>query len=61
MPLFEVAVLQHEKDKEERLILPPTPMIARNADSAKLAAVRMIDNNVDLNNCQVLVRLFPVG
>lgn len=67
MPLFEVAIIKKPTKKEieegtgvEDLVLPPTPVVARDANSAVIAAVTK-DGGVqgfDPNKCEVLVRPF---
>ena len=65
--LYEVALIQKPTKKEaedgasEKLILPPTPVIAENEQSAGVQAVMKNKGNVadgDLERIQVLVRPF---
>ena len=66
MPLFEVAMIEHptkeeqEEGKVEKLIMPPSPIIARDPQSAAIK-VAMEDTeltNYDPNRLEVLVRPF---
>jgi len=64
--LYEVALIQQptQKEKEEgaqeTLILPPTPVIARDEQSAGVAAVMEQNDKIkcDISRVQVLVRPF---
>lgn len=67
MPLFEVAILEQPSRKgegegtKERLVLPPTYVIAKDTQGAAINAV--LDNaaklaDVDRSRMQVLVRPF---
>ena len=65
MPLYEVAILELPTKKEredgqaEKIIIPPTPVIASDPQSAAIAAV--MDHgavSVDRTRMQVLVRPF---
>lgn len=68
MPLFEVAILEQptkneaEDGKGERLILKPTSVVAKDAQSAAIAAVLDTTDDavkgVDRARMQVLVRPF---
>lgn len=66
MPLFLVALLQRPNKKEaeegklETLVMPPTPVIARDDKAAALKAVLDNKDKVtgDLSNVDVLVRPF---
>lgn len=65
MPLFEVAILEKptkkeaEEGKGEKLVLPPTPVIAADDQSAAVAAVLDAkDLNVDRSRMEILVRPF---
>lgn len=66
MPLFEVALIQKptvkesEDGKNETLVLPPTPVIARDPQSAGVAAVMANKEKItaDLARVEVLVRPF---
>lgn len=66
MPLFEVAIIRKPTKKEvdegtgqEGIILPPTPVVARDPQGAVIAAV-MTKNpeGFDPNKCEVVVRPF---
>lgn len=68
MPLFEVAILEEpskrEKEREnksEKLIMPPTPIIANDPQSAAIAVV--LDKpealkGIDKTRMKVLIRPF---
>ena len=64
--LFEVALVQQPTKKEqeegqmEKLIMPPTPVIARDDQSAAVAAVMQNKDKIecDMARVQVLVRPF---
>jgi hypothetical protein len=64
--LYEVALIQQptQKEKEdgaqETLVLPPTPVIARDEQSAGVAAVMQYKDKItcDIARVQVLVRPF---
>jgi len=64
--LFEVALVQQPTKKEqeegqmEKLIMPPTPVIARDDQSAAVAAVLQAKEKIecDMSRIQVLVRPF---
>lgn len=64
MPLYEVAIIEKPTKKEaedgavEKLILLPTPVIARDSQGAGIAAVVKAKLEVDLQRCEVLVRPF---
>jgi hypothetical protein len=66
MPLFEVAIIQKPTKKEaedgvaEKLVFGPKPVIARDNQSAAIAAVMdgQIDKDVDRTRMEVLVRPF---
>lgn len=66
MPLFEVALIKRPTKKEEEdgkfeeLILPPSPVIARDTQAAAVQAVASNADKVgkDLAQVQVLVRPF---
>lgn len=67
MPLFEVAIIKKPTKKEveegtgvEELVLPPTSVIARDPNSAVIAAVTSGEGlkGFDSNRCEVLVRPF---
>ena len=65
MPLFEVAIIEKPTKKEaeegatEKLVFGPTPVIARDAQSAVVVAL-LGENKptVDMNKAEVLVRPF---
>lgn len=66
MPLFEVAILQKPTKKEaedgvgEKLVFGPKPVVARDGQSAGIAAV-MADSglkDIEMSRCEVLVRPF---
>jgi len=66
MPLFEVAILEKPTRKEieedgasEKIIMPPTPVIASDAQSAAISAVMDAGElKVDRSRMQVLIRPF---
>jgi sensor histidine kinase regulating citrate/malate metabolism len=64
--LYEVALIQQptkteiERGVQEKLILPPTPVIAKDEQSAGVIAVMKNKDEIksDLDRIQVLVRPF---
>lgn len=66
MPLFEVAILENPTKKSaedgvgQKLVLPPTPVIARDPQSAAINAVMdgAIPKDIDRSRLEVLVRPF---
>jgi len=66
MPLFDVALIQQPTQKEreegaqETLVLAPTPVIAKDEQSAGVAAVMQHKEKIacDIARVQVLVRPF---
>lgn len=66
MPLFEVAIIQTPTKKEaeegvpEKLVFGPKPVVARDNQSAAIAAVMDggVDKDTDRTRMQVLVRPF---
>jgi hypothetical protein len=67
MPLFEVAILQKMTKKEleegtgrEVLLFGPKAVVARDGQSAAIAAVTGTDApaNLDMNRAEVIVRPF---
>lgn len=66
MPLFEVAILSIPTKKEieegetEKLVFGPKAVVARDAQSAGIAAVTSGDRptGLDMNRAEVLVRPF---
>lgn len=66
MPLFEVAIIQKPTKKEgedgipEKLVFGPKAVIARDNQSAAIAAVMDggVDKDVDRTRMEVLVRPF---
>ena len=67
MPLFEVAIIKKPSKKEldegtgiEELVLAPTPVVARDPNSAVIAAVTKDGGlkGFDANKCEVIVRPF---
>lgn len=64
MALFEVAVLEHptKKEKEdgsqEKLVIGPKAVIAKDAQSAAIAAVMGEGKTLDYTRIEVLVRPF---
>lgn len=65
MPLFEVAIITVLSDDErkrgdhEELIMPPTAVVARDSQTAVVAAMtKYKGNNLNPNRVQVLVRPF---
>lgn len=66
MPLFEVAIIKKPTKKEiedgtgeEKLVLAPTSVLARDANSAVISVVtsKTLDG-FDPNKCEVIVRPF---
>ena len=66
MPLFEVALIQQPSEKEreegaqETLVMSPTPVIAKDQQTAGVAAVMQNKEKItcDIARVQVLVRPF---
>ncbi len=64
MPLFEVAILEQPTKKEaeegagEKLVFGPTAVVAKDIQSAGIAAVMGGKVNVDMSKAVVLVRPF---
>jgi CO/xanthine dehydrogenase Mo-binding subunit len=64
MPLFEVAIIHkptpddEDKGLGEMLVLPPTPVIAKDRESAILQAGRDLPEKEDINRIEILVRPF---
>lgn len=67
MPLFEVAIIQAPTKKEaeegtgvEKLLFGPKAVVARDSQTAAIAAVTGADapTNLDMTRAQVLVRPF---
>lgn len=64
MPLFEVAILQIPTKKEaeeggtEKMVMAPTPVVARDPQSAAIAAALKQKIDVDFARCEVIVRPF---
>lgn len=59
MALFEVAVtVKKEDEKKEKIVVDIQTIVAKDAESAKRQAVRLIPNDVDLDTAQVFVRPF---
>lgn len=66
MPLFEVAIIQKPTKKEaedgvaEKLVFGPKPVIARDGQSAAIAAVMDggVPGDIDKTRMEVLVRPF---
>jgi hypothetical protein len=67
MPLFEVAIIRKPTKKEidegtgdEELILGPVAVVARNTNSAVIAAISKEGGGktLDPNRCEVIVRSF---
>ena len=65
MALFEVAILERPTKKEaeegasERIVMPPTPVVAIDEQSAGINAVMDADKfEVDRSRMQVLIRPF---
>jgi len=64
MPLFEVAIIetptktQVDAGEGERLVLPPTAIVAANTQAAIAKAARDAGANFDASRAQVLVRPF---
>jgi len=67
MPLFEVAIIQKPTKKEtdegtgtEKLLFGPKPVVARDGQSAAIAAVTGTDapQGLDMSRAEVLVRPF---
>lgn len=67
MPLFDVAIVKHPTPKEiedgtgeEKLIYGPKTVVAKDANTAALAAIMSegAPKNLDLTRSQVLIRPF---
>ncbi len=66
MPLFEIAILQKPTKKEaedgaaERLVYGPKCVVARDSQSAGIAAVLDGDRptDIEITRCEVIVRPF---
>lgn len=67
MPLFDVAIVQHPTPKEleegtgeEKLIYGPKTVVAKDANTAAIAAIMAEDapKKLDLIRSQVLIRPF---
>jgi hypothetical protein len=67
MPLFEIAIIQKPTKKEleegtgqEKLLFGPKPVVARDGQSAAIAAVMGEDSpkGLDMSRAEVLVRPF---
>lgn len=65
MPLFEVALLKKPTRKEveegtakEELVFGPEPVVAKDTQSAAIAAVMKSGAKVDMERVEVLVRPF---
>ena len=63
--LYEVAIVEEPTNKSkdsgqiEKLLLPPTPIIAKNEQAAKLAAIKKIKlADTDTERLAVLIRPF---
>lgn len=64
--LFEIAMIQHPTPKEkedgiqEKLIMPPTPVIAKDQQQAAVTAVMQQKDTIDCDmaRIEVLVRPF---
>lgn len=67
MPLFEVAILERPTKKEieegsaEKLIFGPKPVIARNEQSAGIAAVLDNKEGIDVDQSRMVVLVRPFG
>lgn len=62
--LYEIAVLDRTVDHDRELLIPPTPVMANDEDSAKykaafIAKEKFSDLNTD--RIEILVRLFQKG
>lgn len=65
MPLFEVALLKKPTRKEvedgtgrEELVFGPKSVVAKDQQSAAIAAVMQSDQKLDMERVEVLVRPF---
>ena len=64
MPLFEVAIIEHptKKDREdggqEKLIMPPKAVIAKDQQSAAVAAAVGLGGSPDFSRTEIIVRPF---
>lgn len=64
MPLYEVAIIERPTKKQaeegatEKLLMEPTPVIARDPQSAGIAAALKAKLDVDMERAEVLVRPF---
>jgi ribosomal protein L16/L10AE len=57
--LFIVAAISIPKEGEkEAIVLAPTPVVARDLETARIAAARMMDGDIDMDRVQVLARPF---
>lgn len=58
--LFMIAILYHPTNKDTRLLLAPTPVLAVDYDTAKLDAFRSaaIPSNISSDQLEVIVRPF---
>lgn len=65
MPLFEVAIVQKPTANEakdgvsETMILPPTPVLAKDENSAAILASQQVKDKGRPELWEVLVRPFP--
>lgn len=65
MPLFEVAILRKPTNKEiqdgtarEELVFGPKAVVAKDDQSAAIAAVMQSKEQIDMERAEVLVRPF---
>lgn len=57
-PFIVAAFTQGGKDKKPEIVLEPTMVLAVSESAAMVSAGRMIAEDVDMANCEVLVRPF---
>ncbi len=62
--LFEIVVVEMptkedaDKGKLEKIVVPITPIVAKDVDAAKRKAIKLIPEGVDLDRAEVKVRNF---
>lgn len=64
MQLFMYAVLYaptkvgKEKGEETILLVPPTPLLSKHNDQARLEIARLLPSDTDMSRVEILVRPF---
>lgn len=58
MMLFEVAVLHKNEEKKENVAVPIQSLLAKDIESAKRKAIKLVPADTDLDEVTVLVRPF---